>query len=470
MSIIADTLQRLQTQTKSGGSDTPDSSSICIPPRGKREPGWHSSPSRGKFWMAGIAMAVGLSGLGLIAYWIGFNLDFGMSTYASLRPGQSPSLFHSSPILRTPPVDSQSSESMQWAIANPVQDLSSPAPQQPEEERSIIQDVASPEPSSPPNTENPLPPTPVVQTPISSEEESRSIAPTPSDPHQEITSTTIMTPNHAAEFPPKKKHSESKVRSANLSAPSFPQSDKSVSKFVKSEARNVTENLMPTEVVLVEERMNTEEFFSNPRQSGNDSTLFPDTTVMIPKKEAPPQTAQAPVPVQLSPINRLRHAQQLIQTGQYKEAVSFLSPLFKDPPINWEPWFWMGTAYLGEGNLEQADQFFLSGLARNDKIPQLWIQRALVAHQQGKYQVAIHELRHAESLDATLPHTHLNMGYAYEKLGNDRLANEYYGKFLKLSEGNPEFFSIRKKLYARFTEQVYLPPLPGLSSSIPENP
>jgi hypothetical protein len=62
------------------------------------------------------------------------------------------------------------------------------------------------------------------------------------------------------------------------------------------------------------------------------------------------------------------------------------------------------------------------------------------------------------------------MGYAYEKLGNERLANEYYVKFLKLSEGNPAFFSIRKKLYARFTEQVHSSPHPGLPSSLPENP
>jgi tetratricopeptide (TPR) repeat protein len=126
----------------------------------------------------------------------------------------------------------------------------------------------------------------------------------------------------------------------------------------------------------------------------------------------------------------------------------------------------MGTALLGQDDLEQADQFFLSGLARNDNIPQLWIQRALVAHQRGDYQLAIHELLRAESLDAALPHTHLNMGYAYEKLGNDRLANDYYAKFLKLSEGNPAFFSIRKKLYARFTEQVQSTPHPGLPSSL----
>ena len=112
----------------------------------------------------------------------------------------------------------------------------------------------------------------------------------------------------------------------------------------------------------------------------------------------------------------------------------------------------MGTAYLGNGQLDQADQYFLSGLARNDKVPQLWIQRALVAQQHGEYQLAVHELRQAESLQPDLPHIHLNMGYAYDQLGNNRLANQYYGKFMQLTEGKPEFFSTRKKLLARLTQ------------------
>jgi Flp pilus assembly protein TadD len=159
-------------------------------------------------------------------------------------------------------------------------------------------------------------------------------------------------------------------------------------------------------------------------------------------------------PLQVSLDNRLHQGQLLIRGGKYDAAVALLSPLFHDPPVNWQPWFWMGTALLGKGETEQADQFFLSGLARNDKIPQLWIQRALVAQQRGDYQLAIHELRQAESLEADLPHIPLNLGYAYEQLGNNRLANHYYGEFLKLSEGIETFFSIRKKLFSRLTHQT----------------
>jgi len=152
--------------------------------------------------------------------------------------------------------------------------------------------------------------------------------------------------------------------------------------------------------------------------------------------------------------NALQRAQQLIQAGHYEEALATLSSLFQEPPTEWEPWFWMGTAYLGNGQFPEADQYFLSGLARNDKIPQLWIQRALVAQQQGDYQLSIHELRQAESLQSDLPHIQLNMGYAYDQLGNNRLATQYYGKFMQLTEGNPDFFATRKKLLARLTQSI----------------
>ena len=217
---------------------------------------------------------------------------------------------------------------------------------------------------------------------------------------------------------------------------------------------------LEAELVHTEETIRTAKLSTNPIHSPSNSTVLKG------RQEAMNRTDQTTIPLLPSPAKRLRHAQQLIQTGNYEEAVSLLSPLFHEPPIKWQPWFWMGTALLGQEDLEQADQFFLNGIARNDKVPQLWIQRALVAQQRGNYQLAIHELRQAESLETDLPHIHLNMGYAYEHLGNDRLANQYYGKFLKLSEGQPAFFSTRKKLYARLTRQT--PTVQPSSPSVPK--
>jgi tetratricopeptide (TPR) repeat protein len=283
-------------------------------------------------------------------------------------------------------------------------------------------------------------------------------------------STNVSISDSATELAPNKDSAKPKPVSKSIPTTIPTRSDQSASPLVQAEILDVTELPVPIEVAFEEEHINKKDFPRISHLSLADTPLLSNTTLTIPRPETPPQIAQTLVPDQLSPTHWLQQAQQLIQAEKYEEAHVVLDPLFKDPPVNWEPWFWMGTALLGQSHFEQADQFFLSGLARNDKIPQLWIQRALVAQQRGEYQLAIHELRRAESLDATLPHVHLNMGYAYEKLGNERLAHEYYVKFLKLSEGNPAFFSIRKKLYARFTEQVQSTPHPGLSSSLPENP
>jgi len=214
------------------------------------------------------------------------------------------------------------------------------------------------------------------------------------------------------------------------------------------EAPSLVAMSLEEEIIQTEELVKTSKALINPaHRSANFAALKAH-------RESRNHDVQPAVPLQPSPANQLSHAQQLIRSGEYEDAVALLFPLFHDPPVKWQPWFWMGTALLGKGDMEQADQFFLSGLARNDKVPQLWIQRALVAQQRGDYQLAIHELRQAESLEADIPHIHLNMGYAYEQLGNDRMANQYYGKFLKLSEDQPAFFSTRKKLFARLTRQT----------------
>jgi len=470
MSIIAETLQRLQKQTPREGSDAPDSPSIVVPTRGKREPGWHTPPSRVKFWLFGIGMTIGLSGLGLFAYWIGFNLDFGMSTYASPRINQSIGLSDSSSVSEFPPIDLPPLKSVQMPSPNSVQDSPSSVAQQLGGKSSTIQEVASALILNPPNVANSLPGLSAVETSVSSEETSaQSPLRTPRKPHQRTVQKNVSITKSAKELSPKKESNEPKIVATSLPTASLPQAETPGSKGVGSDEFGEPEPHIQAEVALEEERISMEEFSSTSQQIIGDTPLPSNTTAMIPKKGEPNETGQTPVPAQVSSGNRIRQAQQLIQAGNYEEAVSILSPLFKNPPVNWEPWFWMGTALLGQNELEEADQFFLSGLARNDKIPQLWIQRALVAHQRGEYQLAIHELRRAESLDAALPHTHLNMGFAYEKLGNDRLANEYYAKFMKLSEGNPAFFSIRKKLFARFTEQVHSTPHPGLPSSLSED-
>ncbi len=148
---------------------------------------------------------------------------------------------------------------------------------------------------------------------------------------------------------------------------------------------------------------------------------------------------------------RLARAQHFITQRQYAEAVNVLRPLFVRPPDRWEPWFWLGTAQLGLGRLEKAQASFVDGLARDATVPQLWVQRALVSQQQGRFGEALDALRQAELLAPELPEVQLNLAYALEVAGDGRVSVKHYRTFLTLTEGEKAYYATRKKVLDRIS-------------------
>ena len=131
--------------------------------------------------------------------------------------------------------------------------------------------------------------------------------------------------------------------------------------------------------------------------------------------------------------------------------MAVLQPLFAEPPERWEPWFWLGTAQLGLGQLEQARGSLMEGLARDATVPQLWVQRALVSQQQGRFGEALDALRQAELLAPKLPEVHLNLAYALEVEGNRLVALKHYRAFLTLTEGKKAYHPTRRKVLDRIS-------------------
>ena len=148
---------------------------------------------------------------------------------------------------------------------------------------------------------------------------------------------------------------------------------------------------------------------------------------------------------------KLARAQSLIKQRQYAQAINILEPLFAKPPERWEPWFWLGTAQLGLGQLEKAQASLVDGLARDATVPQLWVQRALVSQQQGRFGEALDALRQAELLAPKLPEVHLNLAYSLEVDGNRFLALKHYRMFLTLTEGKKAYHATRKKVLDRIS-------------------
>ncbi len=394
-------------------------------------------------------MAIGLSSLGMGAYWIGLHLDFGMPTEASSLPRQRVALLHSPPLSETPPADSVSFEGTQIPTADPVESLPVSAAQEPDEESPAPQADASIEPFSPLKVEHAFPTQPVGEIPTSPAPATPLINITSEDPQQKTAGTSLSTPHLTTDVAPNQPSTDPKKIASSPPVTVLAPTEQPDPDFVEVASVNETGTPISLEADLEEEKINLDELTTTTSLVIDKPSVPVNTTALSLKNEGVQVNSQNTGPPQRSPANWLHRARELIQNGEYKEAQAMLSPLFHDPPVTWEPWFWMGTAYLGAGQLEQADQYFLSGLARNDKVPQLWIQRALVAQQQGSFQLAVHELRQAEALQPDLPHIHLNMGYAYDRMGNNRLANQYFGRFLQLTEGQPEFFATRKKLFAR---------------------
>ena len=428
MSIIADTLKRLQAHSTTTTPDVAEEPSFRPVVNQGEGTGRHLKASRMKFWIIGVGMTVGLAGLALSAFWIGWQIDFGLSTNTHARMDDS------RPLLST----SLSSE-IEVTIQEASGALVSAAPE-----------ISHPPPTSQAKEDN------ASQTSIASTDSS---------------STQVISPTHApghSRLVSGKSNSKGPPALEKLSH--HPTSEVKPKHIGSIDSKKSEEpEVIPSKTATVEKKSShTKQLIKTAKLSTNSEQRPSKHTAKKNPRRAKNTAVQTSIPLQPSPEQRLRQSQKLIQSGHYEEAVALLSPLFHEPPVKWQPWFWMGTALLGQEDLEQADQFFLSGLARNDKIPQLWIQRALVAQQRGNYQLAIHELHQAESLKADLPHIHLNMGYAYEQLGNDRMAKQYYGKFLKLSEGNPTFFSTRKKLFARVAPQIETerPLPPSVSSSL----
>ena len=185
-------------------------------------------------------------------------------------------------------------------------------------------------------------------------------------------------------------------------------------------------------------------------EKNSPSSHIEPPQVQIPSKNVPPPFST--VQSKLSLEQRLVKAQLLIEQQSHAEAKEVLEPLFVDPPSTWEPWFWMGTAQLGLGNLGKAEEAFMEGLVRNDTVPYLWVQRAVIAQQRGHYGQAMDALRQAELLDPDLPEVQLNLAYNLEHQGNERLARRHYQQYLSLTEGNLTYHAVRRKVLERMLQ------------------
>ena len=139
----------------------------------------------------------------------------------------------------------------------------------------------------------------------------------------------------------------------------------------------------------------------------------------------------------------------LVQRKAYADALQTMEPLLSQYPKRWEPWYWVGTAQLGLGRLDEAERSLTQAIARDATIVHVWVQLALVAQQREDHLLALRHLIKAERLAPTLPEVLLNKGYSSDALGQVEDAKQGYKAFLARTEGNSFYTGIRQRVTDR---------------------
>lgn len=132
------------------------------------------------------------------------------------------------------------------------------------------------------------------------------------------------------------------------------------------------------------------------------------------------------------PAAEIEAARDAIQAGELSAAITRLENMQADAEV-WEQHFWLGTAYLLDGQLNHAADALDRALAHQGNSAAVWVQRAVVEQEQGRYPVALQFLEVASQVDQDYAMTYLNAGQAYESMGKWDNARSAYGQFLKLS-------------------------------------
>jgi len=146
---------------------------------------------------------------------------------------------------------------------------------------------------------------------------------------------------------------------------------------------------------------------------------------------------------------RLLQGAMLVRVGDYLEAALILAPLLEKPRSGWRPWFWMGTAELLMGRLENAADYLDEALAIEGGNAAIWIQRALVEQQRGQDRFALQMLAVAEQLAPDDPRVALNIAYSLDRLGRAEEAVARYTHYLLLTAGREEERQARRQVLQR---------------------
>ncbi|MEM7001884.1 MAG: tetratricopeptide repeat protein [Pseudomonadota bacterium] len=131
---------------------------------------------------------------------------------------------------------------------------------------------------------------------------------------------------------------------------------------------------------------------------------------------------------------RLHLARNYTVNGKPDQALSALQPLLANMHqgigVDWQPWFWAGTAYLNRGQLDQAREHLQRALNADTDNPHVWVQLAVVEQEAGHHAASIQYLNFAEEIAPGLDVIYLNRAYSLERVEDVSGATTAYHRYL----------------------------------------
>ena len=131
---------------------------------------------------------------------------------------------------------------------------------------------------------------------------------------------------------------------------------------------------------------------------------------------------------------RITLARMQILANEPEKALQTLAPLtqaiHESQHPDWQPWFWQGTAYLRQGELEKARRNLEVALSKARENANVWVQLAVVEQEFENHAGALQYLAIAEQLDPALGEVYLNRAYSLERMGRVEPAARAYRSFL----------------------------------------
>jgi len=137
-------------------------------------------------------------------------------------------------------------------------------------------------------------------------------------------------------------------------------------------------------------------------------------------------------------------ARLALSRGQYQQALAALETLSPVPERRPDFWLVKGSAHLGLGQLDAAEQAFASAQPLAPDNAQIAVQRAIIKQEKGDHASALKILQDAASRHPDVPEIFLNQGYSQQALGTLPDAIRSFRIFLRMTEGSPLYAEQRK--------------------------